>query len=168
MDHALQQAFRPPWFPVALAESPSTKSYATLSMEPLTFGELEVTPCALNHPQGSIGYRLRRGDRTIAIATDHEAGDPAVDEALVEWARGADVMVHDAQYSDEDYEPHRGWGHSTWNRAIDTAIAAEVGRLVIVSHDPARTDDELDRLVATSRSRFPRITAGRAGMEITA
>jgi phosphoribosyl 1,2-cyclic phosphodiesterase len=167
VDSALEGALRPPWFPVALADTPSMRSYQTLGKEPLNFGGIEVTPCPLNHPQGVLGYRLRLGDRSIAIATDHEAGDPAVDSALVEWARGADVLIHDAQYTADDYEAHRGWGHSTWDRAIDAAIAAAVGRLVIVSHDPARTDTEIDALVEQARTRFPRIDAGYAGMTIT-
>ena len=77
------------------------------------------------------------------------------------------MLIHDAQYTSEDYEPHRGWGHSTWKRAVDTAIAADVGRLITVSHDPARTDDEIDAFVAAARERFPRTEAGYAGMVLT-
>lgn len=160
---ALEGVLRPPWFPIALADTPSTKSYHAIGEQPLQFGQIEVTPCPLNHPQGGLGYRLQLGERSIVIATDHEAGDPAIDAALVDWARGADVLIHDAQYTNEDYEAHRGWGHSTWDRAVDTAIAAEVGRLVTVSHDPARTDVEIDALVEKARQRFPHTEAARAG-----
>ena len=164
---ALEGALRPPWFPIALADTPSTKRYSPIGEAPLRFGAIEVTTCPLNHPQGGLGYRFNAGDRSVVIATDHEAGDPDFDAALVEWASGADVLIHDAQYSDEDYEAHRGWGHSTWDRAVDTAIAAGVGRLVTVSHDPSRTDDEIDALVAQARKRFPHAEAGLSGMTIS-
>jgi len=166
VQEALEEPFRPPWFPVPLAGTPSNKTYQTLGDESLTFEDIEVTACRLNHPQGVLGYRIRSGERTIAFATDHEAGDPQIDGALVEWARGADVLVHDAQYTSEDYEPHRGWGHSTWDHAVDAAIAADVGQLIAISHDPSRTDDEIDALVEVARSRFPRTSAARAGMVI--
>jgi len=165
---ALEGALCPPWFPIALSDTPSAKTYQRLETESFTIGDVQVTPCALNHPQGVLGYRFDRAGKSIAFATDHEAGDPAIDAALLDWARGADVLVHDAQYTDDDYEAHRGWGHSTWHRAVDTAIAAGVGRLVTISHAPTRTDDELDALTAIARKRFPNTEAGRAGMVITA
>lgn len=164
---ALEGAICPPWFPVGLVETPSAKTYTRIETEPFSIGDLEVTPCALNHPQGVMGYRFDLNGRSIALATDHEAGDPTIDAALVAWARGADVLIHDAQYSTDDYEPHRGWGHSTWDRAVDNAIAAGVGRLVTISHDPTRTDSAIDALVEVARRRFPNTEAGYAGMTIS-
>lgn len=165
---ALEGALRPPWFPIALADTPSTRTYTAIGDTPFNIGPIEVTPRLLHHPQGVLGYRLRLGDQSIAIATDHEAGDPAIDSALIEWARGADVLIHDAQYTEADYEAHRDWGHSTWDRAVDAAIAADVGRLVTVSHDPSRTDAEIDALLDRARRRFPHTDAGRSGMIVTA
>jgi len=168
VDAALQGVIRPPWFPVALADTPSTKTYLPIGDEPLRFGDVTITACPLNHPQGVLGYRIQLGDRSIAIATDHEAGDAAIDQALADWARGVDVLIHDAQYTDADYEVHRGWGHSTWDRAVDAAIAAGAGRLVTISHDPSRTDDDIDALLERARARFPQTEAGRANTTITA
>jgi phosphoribosyl 1,2-cyclic phosphodiesterase len=163
---AVEGALRPPWFPVALADTPSTKSYSELSGEAFSLGDALITPLALNHPQGGTGYRVDLDGRSVAIATDHEAGVEAIDRSLVEWARGVDVLLHDAQYTAEDYEAHRGWGHSTWERAIETAIAADVGQLVMISHAPSRTDHEVDSLLEAARSRFPRTTAGSVGSTI--
>jgi phosphoribosyl 1,2-cyclic phosphodiesterase len=165
---ALEGALRPPWFPVALAETPSTKSYAETSSSAFAVGPLRVTPLALHHPQGATGYRFDLDGRSVAIATDHESDPAGIDAAVVEWARGADVLLHDAQYTTDDYEAHRGWGHSTWERAVETAIAADVGKLVTISHDPQRADDELDRLVEQARRRFERTAAGVAGSTIEA
>jgi phosphoribosyl 1,2-cyclic phosphodiesterase len=163
VQEALEGALRPPWFPIALAETPSEKRYTDMGGSTFTIEGVAVTPLALSHPQGVTGYRFDAGGRSIAIATDHEAGTPEVDAALVEWARGVDVLIHDAQYTAADYEEHRGWGHSTWDAAIEAATAAEVGRLVTISHDPSRTDDEIDALVASARKRFAETSAARAG-----
>ncbi len=167
MREALEDALRPPWFPVALAETPSEKSYEEVLGAGFDLGPARVTPLALNHPQGAIGYRFDVDGSSLAIATDHESANGDVDRAVIEWARGTDVLLHDAQYTRVDYEAHEGWGHSTWESAVDTAIAAEVGQLVTVSHDPSRTDDELDDLTRRARERFPRTRAGAAGTRIS-
>lgn len=163
---ALESVLRPPWFPVSLAEMASRREYVDLGGGPFSVGDAEVRPIALHHPQGATGYRISAGGRTVVIATDHESGRSEVDRNLVELATGADLLLHDAQYTADDYTEHRGWGHSTWERAVDTAIAARVGQLVTISHAPSRTDDELDRLVQQARTRFPNTTAGRAGSTI--
>jgi phosphoribosyl 1,2-cyclic phosphodiesterase len=165
---ALEGALRSPWFPVALAETASTKSYAETSSSPFAVGPLRVTPLPLRHPQGATGYRFDLDGRSVAIATDHESDAAGTDDAMVEWARGADVLLHDAQYTAADYEAHRGWGHSTWERAVETAIAADVGQLVTISHDPRRADGELDGLVEQAQRRFGRTAAGVAGSTIDA
>jgi phosphoribosyl 1,2-cyclic phosphodiesterase len=165
---ALEGALRPPWFPVGIAETPSTKTYEDLDGSPFTIGDIEIVPLTLNHPQGVTGYRFNSDRGAIAIATDHEAATPDEDAELVEWARGVDLLVHDAQYTEDDYEPHRGWGHSTWAQAVESAIACEAGRLLTISHDPNRTDDQIDALVAEARRRFPSTEAAAAGMVASA
>ena len=164
---ALEGALCQPWFPVGLSETPATKTYTTLEGGAFTIADVEIRPLPLHHPQGVMGYRLERDGRSLVIATDHEIGNPDIDRAMVEWAGGADVLLHDAQYTAADYEAHRGWGHSTWERAIEIARAADVGELVMVSHDPSRTDAQIDALVAEARQHFPALSAGRAGSVIT-
>jgi len=123
---AIDGALRPPWFPVPVCESPAKKTYTDLDGEPFEVDGLQVTPIWLHHPQGVTGYRIQSGDRVLVIATDHEAGDAEADARLVEAARGANLLVHDAQYTDSQYSEHEGWGHSTWRQAIETAQQAGV------------------------------------------
>jgi len=163
---AINGALRPPWFPVAVCESPSEKSFIDLDGSPFEIEGLRVTPIWLHHPQGVTGYRIESGERTVVIATDHEAGDPEADARLVEAARGANLLVHDAQYIDSDYAEHEGWGHSTWERAIEAAEQAGVKRLLIVSHDIHRTDAELDAIVAKVQVERPWVDAARSGLVV--
>ena len=159
--------FTPPWFPITLDETAASKEFVTMTDEPFKLDWLTVTPDQLHHPQGVTAYRLHGAEATIVIATDVEAGDPESDDALVALAKGADYLVHDAQYLPEEYEnDYRGWGHSTWKHATDTAQRAEVGKLILVSHEPDRSDQDIDHMVEVAREDFRSTEAAFEGMTI--
>jgi len=167
VESAIDGAIRPPWFPVSLADSPARLTFKALPEAPVRVGEVEVLGVPLNHPGGVIGYRIAAGAHTLVIATDVEAGNPAGDAALRELADGADVLVHDAQYTPEEWVTARhGWGHSTWEHATALAAAAGVGRLILTSHDPARTDDGVDAILRAARERFARTDAAFEGLVV--
>lgn len=161
----LDRVIRPPVFPVTVRERPAGMMFRDV-VSPIRVGRLSVRAVPLRHPQGSTGYRLDTGDRSVMIATDHEAGDPEVDGRLSEVAAGVDVLVHDAQYAPEECEARRGWGHSTWEKAVAAARSSGAGRLVLTSHDPDRTDDQVDDLVRMARTRFPLTAGAYPGMAI--
>jgi phosphoribosyl 1,2-cyclic phosphodiesterase len=126
-----------------------------------SIGQTRLTTFALNHPGGSVAYRLDRGGRSVVFATDHEHV-AAPDLKLAEFARGADLMYADAQYLPEEYSgavgiggargvSHRGWGHSTVDDVIATALAAGVKLLHLGHHEPRRSDDEFERLDQRAR-----------------
>lgn len=167
VDSALDEVLRPPWFPVALHDAPADLTFEVLTPSPVRVGDVEVTGVPLNHPGGVTGYRIAVGGRLLVIATDVEAGDPAGDAALRRLADGADVLVHDAQYTPEEWATTRqGWGHSTWEHATAVATAAGVGRLVLTSHDPERTDEGVDAILHAARGRFAATEAAAQGQLI--
>jgi ribonuclease BN (tRNA processing enzyme) len=161
----LGDVVRPPWFPRSLERAAANISYREPT-GPVRVGDLTVTPIPLRHPQGATGYRLEGSERVIVLAFDHEAGDDAVDRQLAEAAAGADVLFHDAQYLPEEGVARAGWGHSTFETAAECARAAGVRRLVLTSHDPERSDDDMDRMVRRARSCFPLTTAAHEGMTV--
>ena len=165
---AIAATFEPPFFPVALADTPSTHSFVELEPGPRRIGDIAIDVVPLHHPHGVAGFRFAHDDSSIVIATDHEAGATDGDAALLELAAGADVLIHDAQYTPDDYEAHRGWGHSTWEDAVIAAESAQVGRLVLTSHDPSRTDDDIEDIVVAARRRFPLVEAAHEGMVVSA
>jgi phosphoribosyl 1,2-cyclic phosphodiesterase len=161
---AVQGAIQPPWFPVRLSDSPAQITYEAISTTPVEVGEAVVRGVPLHHPGGVTGYRIEADGRSVVVATDVEAGDAASDSALVALAEGADLLVHDAQYTMAEWTTtRRGWGHSTWEHAVDLANAAGVGRLLLTSHDPDRTDDAIDAIIALSRAQFSATDAAREG-----
>jgi phosphoribosyl 1,2-cyclic phosphodiesterase len=162
-----EQLVSPPYFPVRLAGTPATVEFDEVDGNPFTVGDVRVHAMPLNHPDGSIAYRLERGGNRVVFATDHEHGDSTVDDALVEFADGADHLIYDATYIPAEYEHLRkGWGHSTWYAAIVTARAARVKNLILFHHHPDHTDDELDKILDVARAEFPDTSIAREGMTI--
>lgn len=164
---ALEGALRPPWFPMSLGETASVKSYVNLGVDTLAVEELQVIPVLLHHPQGIAGYRLEHDGHSVVLATDTERGDPVADAALSALAHRADVLIHDAQYTPDEYAAKHGWGHSTWEHAVAAARDAEVRRLLLFHHDPERSDDEVDALVEAAREEFPEVEGAREGMTLS-
>lgn len=125
-----------------------------------------------HHPNGVWIYRVEHDGKAVVYATDTEHGTP-VDDQLVELARGADVLVYDAQYTREEYEgkagrggPKVGWGHSTLEAAASVAARAEVGELVLFHHDPMQTDADVRAKEARARGLFARSRAAREGLVV--
>ena len=148
----------------------SAPLYATTSLARASFdlGTVQVTARYLNHPGIALGFRLEAGGIAVVYATDHEphsrhqpeAADAAQllpvhreDQRHVEFLAGADLVIHDAQYTLEEYPSKLSWGHSPAELAVDFALAAGVKRLALFHHDPLRDDAAIDRLVERCRQR---------------
>lgn len=167
VEEAISGVFQPPLFPLPLQETPSRKTYVDLAENnPVTIDGITVSATDLAHPQGVTAYRLQTDDSAVVFATDVERGDPDSDAALREFAHKATVLIHDAQYEPSEYDLHEGWGHSTWRHAVEAAEEAEVERLILVSHDPDRSDERVDQILNEARSVFPNTDAAYAGMAI--
>lgn len=157
----------PPYFPAPLRDVPSRTSFVTLDGSPLELGDIVVTTLPLNHPNGSLCYRLEHEGRRIVHATDHEHGVEATDNALIRFAENAEYLIYDATYVPTEYEMlRRGWGHSTWYQGVRIARAARVKTLVLFHHHPGHTDDQLDALLAVARQELPSVEIAREGMEL--
>ena len=155
----------PPWFPIEFSDTPSVKEFVDLTDDPLMIEDLEVLSVQLYHPSGVTAYRFQRNGKTVVLATDVESA-PWSDELLIDLASGADVLIHDGQYFPDEYRAEKvGWGHSTWEDAVRIAEAAGVGRLVLTSHDPYRTDDGVDQIVSAAASHLP-TEGARTGLRI--
>jgi phosphoribosyl 1,2-cyclic phosphodiesterase len=169
IEEAIDRVMRPPWFPVNFRSTPADKRFH--HFEPyMTFPvdeDFEVHPILLHHPDGVTGYRIRYNGATLVVATDVEHGVPESDAALRELARDADAIIYDAQYVPDQYEAQKvGWGHSTWEQGVKLAEAAGVKQLILTSHDPSRTDDQVDEIVRLAQGVFPNTIAAAEGMKI--
>jgi CRP-like cAMP-binding protein/phosphoribosyl 1,2-cyclic phosphodiesterase len=141
------------YFPVQLGELRAEVDFVELAEQRFSLGSCRVTTQFLNHTAPTIGYRFERGNLTFAYVTDHEPfwwppGRPSGlggqlhpgEERHIAFVEGADLLIHDAQYSDHEYPAKRGWGHSPIEYAVDIAVRAQVKRLVLYHHDPLHSD----------------------------
>lgn len=151
----------PPLFPVRLADVAANITFHDAPQEPVSIGSGTIRAGKVTHQGPTVAYRIEEGGRTLVYLPDHEPtpGGHVVDEPA-EWlsgheiARGADVLLHDAQYRDDEYAQHIGWGHSCVEQVMAFADKAAVGSVVLFHHDPYHVDDELDAILAAARGRW--------------
>ena len=124
-----------------------------------------VTAQKHNHPGGAYSFRIERNGEVLVVCTDVEHGEQ-IDPRLVELARGADLLVHDAQYTAEELQKRRGWGHSSFDQAMQVAEMAGVKSLALTHHDPDHDDEFLLRIEKLCQERFPNTVLAREGMEL--
>jgi ribonuclease BN (tRNA processing enzyme) len=153
----IQRFCRPPYWPKELKSAGAALSFEQLPVD-RGFAEIHgtrVTWCPVWHPQQCLAYKIQVPQATIVIATDHETGNGPLDDSFMEFCKGADILVYDAQYTPEEYPRFRGWGHSTWREAARIAADAGVRELILTHLSRSRTDAAQDEIIAHARAIFP-------------
>ena len=157
-----------PTFPV-----PLDAMRATLIFEDFRAGDqfllgddIRVKTAALNHPNGATGYRFEHAGKAFCYVTDteHVIGKP--DQNVLGLIDGADLVVYDSTYTDDEFPGRIGWGHSTWQEAIRLARKANVKRLAIFHHDPDHEDDFMTKVEEQARAEWDGATVARERMRI--
>ncbi len=146
-------------FPVTLEELPSRNSCIFNNVETLLKDRnIHVIRKALNHPGGGSAFRFEEAGMSCAYVTDNELEPPyKVHTTYDEWVNflhGVDVLIHDAQYTEDDMPHKHGWGHSLISQVRQLAIDAEVRTLAMFHHDPDRSDAELDEIQIENHAYF--------------
>ncbi len=163
----LSRQMTEPHFPVQLDDLSAQLTYREARpMQSFELGEVRVKVARLNHPGGVFAYRLEHESTSIVYATDTEHY-ACVDPALNNLAQGADVLIYDAQYTEDEYQSKVGWGHSTYVAGADVAKAAGVKQLVLFHHDPMRTDEGVATIERAAGALFANTIAAREGLVIT-
>ncbi len=182
------------YFPVQLNELKAKIRFLPLREESIPVYEGTLSSLYVNHPAFALGFRLNVGGRSLVYISDNEPfdrevakslknvdrhivelyqrqqGDP--NQRLFDFVRGADVLIHDATYTPEEYVDHIGWGHSDYLFALKVASEAEVKTLILFHHEQSRTDEGVDRIlrlcrreIETRKYRFDCVAAAE-GMEL--
>ena len=182
-----------PFFPVSLREMPSNITIEELKEMKFAVGKVRVHSKFANHPGICAGYRLFTSNGSIAFLPDNEPYEllkvelakrenASVEEAriyaaaerakMVEFLRGADILILDTQYTDEEYAQHVGWGHGSLSSVVSLALDAEVRKLFLFHHDPTHDDEAVDDMVEGARTlvlesgRHLEVEAAREGAEV--
>ena len=177
----------PPYFPVDMRSLPSHRIFHTISeQEQITWSNGDVQPNVLpeggdskeadvqvlarltnSHPlDGAVIYSIAYAGRRLVFATDVEWRE-ICDPSFLDFVEGADLLIHDAQYTHDDYyESKKGFGHSSFEMATEVAKAAHVRKLILFHHEPTYDDNKLDTIQAEAQSRFANTSVACEGMEI--
>jgi phosphoribosyl 1,2-cyclic phosphodiesterase len=154
------------YFPIPLQAMGASMTFSSPDMRDFEGpGSVRITASPHSHPGGAYGYRLTGVQRTVCYCTDVEHPD-GIDERVVELAMDADLLIHDAQYTPEELQSKRTWGHSSWPQAVEVARRAGVKALALTHHDPEHDDEFLSRLEQDCQREFPESFFAREGMEI--
>lgn len=145
----------------------ASRDHIEIEQSAFPHGAMTIHPFPLNHPQGAVGYRIESGGACIVHASDLEHGHGELDSVLREYAQNADVLIYDAQYTDEEYGAKKGWGHSTWREAARVARDAGVKRLILFHHDPQHDDRTMQAIVAEARRHFEPTDAAQEGTTLS-
>ena len=168
------------YFPVKMRDLRSRIHFTELDEGFFRVGGVLVETQFLNHTAPTIAYRMTSDGATIAYATDHEpfwnasgrVSQHPGDERHIAFLKGANLVIHDAQYTDAEYRDKVGWGHSSIEYAVDVALAAGVERLVLFHHDPAHDDPMMEQMEAMARAHVGQrgqaldVLAAREGLEL--
>jgi phosphoribosyl 1,2-cyclic phosphodiesterase len=165
-----------PLFPVYLRELPSRLTLHDVPLDQFEIGEFHVEANLILHPGPTLGYRIRENGATLVYMPDHEpalGGERLPSERRwtsgLALASGADLLIHDAQYADDEYIRHVGWGHSSMSQALEFTERADAKRLMTFHHDPGHTDSELDAMheaaLSSRRLQFELIP-GTEGLDV--
>jgi len=158
LDERLARYLSAPLFPVELADLPAALTFHDVGSEPWEIGSARVRAAPVWHPGATVGYRIEADGAVLTYVPDHEpsVGIP-LEQLSSDWisgfslAAGSNLLIHDGQYTDEEYEERIGWGHSSMSQALTFGLRTEVERLLLFHHDPLHSDDDLDAHQALAR-----------------
>ena len=188
----LAEPMRTPFFPITMRELSARMVINKLSDMKFSLGKVKVHAALVNHPGVCAGYRIFTSAGSVAFLPDHEpyefflhafrgnqlssqqAKEIAADEqaALAQFLRGSDILILDAQYTDEEHKAHIGWGHSSISSAVSLALEAEIQTLVLFHHDPHHDDEKVDAMLESARhlvaksGKALKVEAAQEGAEI--
>jgi phosphoribosyl 1,2-cyclic phosphodiesterase len=178
LEERIARSFSPPLFPVDLGDIPADVRFHDVPDGTWELDGIRILALPVSHPGSTVGFRLEHDGSSLAFIPDHEPV-LGVDLAALEpeWLSGheiadrVDVLLHDSQYSEDEYAERVGWGHSSVGQAVEFAQKAGAGRLVLFHHDPDRSDAGVDHLVQQATELWnghggPPPVAAREGMTI--
>ncbi len=168
LENALREAMHDPLFPIPLEIFKADLDFINFNAgDTLEIGDgITVRTARLNHPNGCTGYRVTYDGKSVCYVTDTEHVVGKLDQVVLDLIAGADIVIYDATYTDEEFEPKIGWGHSTWQEGVRLCKAAGAKRLVLFHHDPDRDDHALDEIEVAVRVEFDLAIVAHEGLAL--
>ncbi len=152
--HILDNFFIPPYFPINPYDICAGENLEYINIdedEDYNIDNFKITTIRLNHPNGGLGYRFVEKNKSFVFLTDNELDHKHFNDfdynKYVEFSKNADLLIHDSEYSDEEYKFTKGWGHTTFKSAFEFAKKCKVKRFGLFHHNQKRSDNDLEEIV---------------------
>ncbi len=146
----LENFMSPPLFPISMVDFKANILFTTSLSSSFSIGSLDIKTIPLSHPNGGYGYQVKENGRTFVFLTDNELGFDHPDsqgfDAYVRFAKNADLLLHDAEFTPQEYLKRITWGHSDYSTVLDLASQAGVKRLGLFHINQDRNDKDMDRI----------------------
>lgn len=155
---AFEGFIRPPYFPIRWSDLRGDYRFHEVADTDLVIGDAKVTVRTVPHVGLTNGYRIELGGATVAYLSDHQMphdGSHVAPESALALADGVDLLIHDAQYTPEEFAEKYHWGHCTVQFAVHVAMEAGAKRLALFHHDPSHDDDTVDELLRVAQALVP-------------
>lgn len=166
LKQVLVEMMMAPLFPI-----PPAAFHADVTYDDFTAGEtlspapdISIRTAPLNHPNRATGYRIDYDGRSICYITDTEHEEGRRDQSILGLIRGADLVIYDSTYTDEEYAQYKGFGHSTWQEGVRLVTDAGAKTLVVFHHEPSHDDDRMDAIAKEAEQMRPGTVVAREGM----
>jgi phosphoribosyl 1,2-cyclic phosphodiesterase len=166
LEHVLTTQMQRDYFPVSLDRMGATVIFWQPEINDATTASgVNIMALKHNHTGDAYSYRITEGETSLVYSTDveHIRG---IDPKVVAFARNADLLIHDAQYTPDELRDKRGWGHSSWQQAVEVAVTAGVKKLALFHHDPEHNDAFLLKIEKECQRLFSEAFLAREGLEI--
>lgn len=154
----LTKIMSPPNFPVQYSEVKAQIKYLDACPTTFEIDAMAIEPIPISHPNSGSGYKFTEDGKTFVFLTDNELDfvhpGGRMFKDYLEFSAGADLLIHDAEYTPQEYENTVGWGHTVFERALELALEAGVGKLGLFHLNQERTDKQMDEIVDICRQRI--------------
>ena len=165
--NVLDSQITSPSFPITIKDFKANIKYKNFEIGKNFFLEddnIKIHSIELNHPDGAIGYRVQAEGKSVCYITDHEHVPGNKNEKLIAFLKGADILIYDSTYRDEDFSKYIGWGHSTWQEGSRLAEAANIKKYFVFHHDPENKDKDMERIENESKRMSDKLFVAKEGM----
>ncbi|MFH1874712.1 MAG: MBL fold metallo-hydrolase [Pseudomonadota bacterium] len=173
LHYYLGNLISPPYFPISILSVPASLNFKSMPARGLHIDKIKVQTFRCNHPDGSYAFKFHLpSGKTLVHISDNEP-IPQLEKSLTPWLQDTDVLIHDAQYTPEQYKTKIGWGHSPFTYPIRLASQAGIKKLIMFHYDPGATDKDLDKLKTEARKFIRKeklkleVELAREGMSLT-
>jgi phosphoribosyl 1,2-cyclic phosphodiesterase len=160
VERMITRILTPPYFPVKYSDLSAEFSYQEGCPEAFEIGSVQVIPIHLSHPNGGRGYKFIEDGKIFVFLTDNELGYVHAkglrQKDYAEFSKAADLLIHDAEFTPEEYKKYIEWGHSSYSDVLELAFQAKVKKLGLFHLNQNRTDDEMDKIVAVCEKKIDR------------